>query len=71
MCFLFDNDGTRLLGPAILKTRVGAGEVVTSLLLNFIILIFEQMVLEGPLKDPVSMGWPQSERFWTAPHCRA
>ena len=50
-----------MLGPAILKTRFGADEVVTSLLLNFIILIFVQMMLEGPLKDPMSMGWPQSE----------
>jgi len=50
-----------MLGPAILKTRFGADEVVTSLLLNFIIIIFVQMMLEGPLKDPMSMGWPQSE----------
>lgn len=50
-----------MLGPALLKTRFGADEVVTSLLLNFIILIFVQMMLEGPLKDPMSMGWPQSE----------
>ncbi len=49
-----------MLGPAILKTRFGADEVVTSLLLNFIILIFVQMMLEGALKDPMSMGWPQS-----------
>ncbi len=50
-----------LLGPAILKTRFGADEVVTSLLLNFIILIFVQMMLEGPFKDPMGLGWPQSE----------
>ncbi len=50
-----------MLGPAWLKTRFGADEVVTTLLLNFIILIFLQMMLEGPLKDPMGMGWPQSE----------
>ena len=49
-----------MLGPAFLKTRFGADEVVTSLLLNFIILIFVQMMLEGPLKDPMGLGWPQS-----------
>ncbi|MCF6327198.1 MAG: ABC transporter permease [Devosiaceae bacterium] len=49
-----------MLGPALLKTRFGADEVVTSLLLNFIILIFVQMMLEGPLKDPMGLGWPQS-----------
>ena len=46
--------------PAFLKTRYGADEVVTTLLLNFIILIFLQYMLEGPLKDPMGLGWPQS-----------
>lgn len=46
--------------PAILKTRFGADEVVTTLLLNFVILIFLQYMLEGPLKDPMGLGWPQS-----------
>jgi len=50
-----------MAGPAYLKTRFGADEVVTTLLLNFVILIFLQMMLEGPLKDPMGMGWPQSE----------
>lgn len=50
-----------MAGPTYLKTRFGADEVVTTLLLNFIILIFLQMMLEGPLKDPMGMGWPQSE----------
>ena len=50
-----------LLGPALLKTRFGADEVVTTLLLNFIILILVQMLLEGPFKDPMGLGWPQSE----------
>jgi simple sugar transport system permease protein len=53
--------GAGMLFSAILKTRFGADEVVTSLLLNFIILIFVQMMLEGPLKDPMGLGWPQSE----------
>ncbi len=46
--------------PTVLKTRFGADEVVTTLLLNFIILIFLQYMLEGPLKDPMGLGWPQS-----------
>jgi simple sugar transport system permease protein len=49
-----------LLGPAILKVRFGVDEVVTTLLLNFIALLFVSMLLEGPLKDPLSLGWPQS-----------
>lgn len=50
-----------MAGPALLKIRFGADEVVTTLLLNFIILIFVQMMLEGPFKDPMGLGWPQSE----------
>ncbi|WOI12972.1 ABC transporter permease [Thalassospira lucentensis] len=50
-----------LIGPTLLKTRLGVDEVVTTLLLNFIVILFVQMMLEGALKDPMSMGWPQSE----------
>lgn len=57
----FSAGAVGMAGPAYLKTRYGADEVVTTLLLNFIILIFLQMMLEGPLKDPMGMGWPQSE----------
>ncbi|WP_413205541.1 ABC transporter permease [Rhodospirillum sp. A1_3_36] len=49
-----------LLGPAVLKTRFGVDEVVTTLLLNFIVLLFVSMLLEGPLKDPMGLGWPKS-----------
>jgi simple sugar transport system permease protein len=50
-----------MLGPTLLKTRFGVDEVVTTLLLNFIVLLFVSMMLEGPLKDPLGLGWPQSE----------
>ncbi|WP_207486031.1 ABC transporter permease [Arenibaculum pallidiluteum] len=49
-----------LAGPAVLKTRFGVDEVVTTLLLNFVVLLFVSMMLEGPMKDPMGMGWPQS-----------
>ncbi|MBL4645979.1 MAG: ABC transporter permease, partial [Rhizobiales bacterium] len=52
-----------LLGPAILKVRFGVDEVVTTLLLNFIFLLVVSLLLEGPLKDPMGLGWPQSERI--------
>lgn len=52
-----------LLFPALLKTRLGVDEVVTTLLLNFVVLLFVSMLLEGPLKDPRAMGWPQSARL--------
>jgi len=49
-----------LLGPALLKSRFGVDEVVTTLLLNFIVLLFVSAMLDGPMKDPSAMGWPQS-----------
>jgi len=50
-----------MLGPTLLKAKLGVDEVVTTLLLNFIVLLFVQMMLEGALKDPMGGGWPQSE----------
>ncbi len=49
-----------LLIPLILKTRLNVDEVVTSLLLNFVILLLVSFAIEGPMKDPMSMGWPQT-----------
>ena len=49
-----------LLGPALLKARLGVDEVVTTLLMNFIVLLLVSLMLDGPMKDPTAMGWPQS-----------
>ena len=49
-----------LLGPALLKIKLGVDEVVTTLLLNFIMLLAVSLMLDGPMKDPTAMGWPQS-----------
>ena len=49
-----------LLGPALMKTRLGVDEVVTTLLMNFIVLLLVSWMLDGPMKDPAAMGWPQS-----------
>ena len=49
-----------LIGPALLKAKLGVDEVVTTLLLNFIMLLFVSLMLDGPMKDPTAMGWPQS-----------
>jgi simple sugar transport system permease protein len=34
--------------------------VVTTLLLNFIVLLLVSAMLDGPMKDPSALGWPQS-----------
>ena len=49
-----------LLGPALMKLKLGVDEVVTTLLLNFIVLLLVSLMLDGPMKDPIAMGWPQS-----------
>jgi ABC-type uncharacterized transport system permease subunit len=45
--------------PAVLKTRLKVDDVVTSLLLNFIIFYGMMALLDGPWKDPLS-GYPDS-----------
>ena len=52
-----------MLLPVLLKTHMKVDEVVTTLLLNFVILLFVNMLLEGPWKDPMAMGWPQAARI--------
>ncbi len=53
--------GLFLLIPTLLKTYMNVDEVVTTLLLNFVVLLFVNWLVFGPWKDPMSMGWPQSE----------
>lgn len=52
--------GLLLLGPTLLKTWFSVDEVVTTLLLNFITLLFVNWLVFGPWKDPMAMGWPQA-----------
>lgn len=47
------------LGPALMKIKLNIDEIVTTLLLNTVILLFVSFLLNGPWRDPVS-GWPQS-----------
>lgn len=52
--------GLLLIIPVLLKTRLKVDEVVTTLLLNFVVLLLVGYLLEGPWKDPMSLGWPQA-----------
>lgn len=49
-----------LAGPAYLRLHFGVDEVVTTLLLNFIVILFVGLMVEGPLRDPLAFGWPSS-----------
>ncbi len=48
--------------PALLKVKLSVDEVVTTLLLNTVILFIISWLLNGPWRDPVS-GWPQSPQI--------
>ncbi|MGI3167915.1 ABC transporter permease [Pseudooceanicola sp. C21-150M6] len=49
-----------LLGPLLLRLKFGVDEVVTTLLLNFVAVLFVSLMIEGAMKDPLAFGWPQS-----------
>jgi ABC-type uncharacterized transport system permease subunit len=48
-----------ILPSVLLKQFFKVDEVVTTLLMNFIIVLLVSFALEGPLRDPMSLGWPQ------------
>jgi simple sugar transport system permease protein len=45
--------------PALLKVKLAVDEVVTTLLLNSVMMYIVSALLNGPWRDPTS-GWPQS-----------
>lgn len=51
-----------ILGPALLKSRLGVNEVITTLLLNYVALNLLLHLLYGGWKDPVS-SFPHSEQY--------
>ncbi|MDH6266220.1 ABC-type uncharacterized transport system permease subunit [Rhizobium sp. SG_E_25_P2] len=50
-----------LLAPLWLRLRFSVDEVVTTLLLNFVAVLFVSMLIDTVLKDPMAFGWPQSQ----------
>jgi simple sugar transport system permease protein len=50
-----------LLLPLWLRLRFCVDEVVTTLLLNFVAVLFVSMLIDTVLKDPTAFGWPQSQ----------
>ncbi|MGI9433520.1 MAG: ABC transporter permease [Geminicoccaceae bacterium] len=52
--------GALLIVPVLLKTRLNVDEVVTTLLLNFVVILLVSYLIEGPWRDPMALGWPQA-----------
>jgi simple sugar transport system permease protein len=49
--------------PAILRAYLGVNEIITTLMLNYVALLFMQYLYTGPWKDPAGFGFPGTARF--------
>ncbi len=49
--------------PALLKTRFNASEILTSLMLTYVGVLFLSYLVHGPLMDPDGFSFPQSRLF--------
>lgn len=56
------------LVPAILRARGWLNETISTLLLNYVAILFVQFFVFGPWKDPQSANFPQSREFVPAAH---
>jgi len=49
--------------PAILKVKLNCNEIITTLLLNYVAILWVAHFIYGPWKDPVSFGFPMTKQF--------
>ena len=49
--------------PAILKIRLGVNEIITTLMMNYIMLYVVRWLINGPWKGSSARGFPESEPF--------
>ena len=49
--------------PAWLRTRLKVNEIITTLMLNYIAILFLDWLVYGPWKDPSSFGFPMTLEF--------
>ncbi len=49
--------------PAFLKIRLRTNEIIVTLMLNYIGILFLDYLVYGPWKDPVSFGFPMTKEF--------
>ncbi len=55
--------GLWALLPAYLKVRFKCNEIITTLLLNYVAILWIAHFIYGPWKDPVSFGFPMTQQF--------
>lgn len=51
------------LVPGLLRTRFDLNETITTLLLNYVAVLFVSALVYGPWKDPANLGWPATINF--------
>jgi len=51
------------LVPAILKAKLGVNEVLTTLMMNYIAMSWNDFLVIGPWRDPKGFSFPQSPEF--------
>lgn len=49
--------------PAVLKAYLGVDETLTSLMLNYVAILFASYLYYGPWRDPLGFGFPGTARF--------
>jgi general nucleoside transport system permease protein len=49
--------------PAALKARLGVNEIITTLMMNYIAILWIQYLFYGPWKDPRGFGFPGTAEF--------
>lgn len=60
--------GLWALIPAVLRALGWLNETISTLLLNYVAILFVQLFVFGPWKDPRSANFPQSREFVPAAH---
>ncbi len=51
------------LVPALLKSSLGVNEIITTLMFNYVAILFYQYLFTDPWKDPAGFGFPGSAEF--------
>ena len=49
--------------PGWLRAYLGANEIITSLMLNYVAILFAEYLIHGPWRDPAAFGFPGTPRL--------
>jgi len=55
--------GAWALIPGALRAYLGANEIITSLMLNYVAVLFAEWLVHGPWRDPQAFGFPGTPSF--------